>query len=98
MNYDKMLKDITDATALRGVIDNVAQDLSGIESQIEGNKREIAKRQSLEAANETLEERRKEVAKLLKQHQDEMVKRMAELAKAGVTLPIDAKPIAVVHR
>lgn len=98
MNYDKMLKDITDATALRGVIDNVAQDLSGIESQIEGNKREIAKRQSLEEANESLELRRKEVAKVLKQHQDEMEKRMAELAKAGVTLPIDVKPNAVVHR
>jgi len=97
MDYNKMLKDITDATALRGVIDSVAETLNGIEGQIGVNKREIAKRVSLEESNEDLERRRVEVAKTLAQHQAEMDKRLAALDKAGVTLPIDAKPHKIVH-
>ena len=39
MNYDSMLKEINDATALRELMDNTAQTLAGIEAQIEGKKR-----------------------------------------------------------
>lgn len=97
MNYDKMLKAINDATALRGVIDGVAETLSGIEAQIEGNKKEIAKRVSLEDANKDLETKRVEVAKTLAQHEAELTKRIAELGKDGVTLPIASKPKPFVH-
>jgi len=97
MNYDVMLKAINDATALRGVIDGVAETLNGIEAQIEGNKREIAKRVSLEESNKDLGLRQDEVAKTLKQHEAELEKRIAELKKNGVTLPIASKPKPFVH-
>jgi len=97
MNYDKMLKDINDATALRGVIESVAQNLRGIDSQIEGNKKEIDKRKSLEESNKDLELKRVEVAKTLAQHEAEMQKRLDSLEKAGVTLPFEAKPKPFVH-
>jgi len=97
MNYDKMLKDINDATALRGVIESVAQNLRGIDSQIEGNKREIDKRKSLEEATENLKQKRIEVANTLAQHEAEMQKRLDSLEKAGVTLPFEAKPTPFVH-
>ena len=54
MDYNKMLKDITDATALRGVIDSVAQDLANFDSKIESQKAEIAKRKDLEESVKNL--------------------------------------------
>lgn len=98
MNYDKMLKDITDATALRGVIDSVALELRSVEGTIANQKAEIERRKGLEESVKNLESKRIGIAKTLEQHQAEMDKRMAELAKAGVTLPIDVKPNTFVHR
>jgi len=98
MNYDKMLKDITDATALRGVIDSVTQELKSVESTIVNQESEIERRKGLEESVKNLRLKQAEVAKTLGQHQAEMDKRIAELAKAGVTLPIDAKPNTFVHR
>jgi len=97
MNYDKMLKDITDATALRGVIDSVAQELASLESKILSQKAEIAKRKDLEESVKNLELKRVEVTRTLEQHRAEMEKRLAALGKAGITLPIDAKPHKIVH-
>ena len=96
-NYEKMLKAINEATALRGVIDSVRETLNGISSQIEGNKREIAKRVSLEDANKDLELKQAEVAKNLEQHEAEMAKRLAELEKNGVKLPIANTPKPFVY-
>ena len=92
MNYDKMLKDITDATALRGVIDSVAQELASVESKIVSQEAEIEKRKGLEESVKNLGIKRAEVAKTLERHQAEMEKRIAALDKEGITLPIDAKP------
>ena len=92
MNYDKMLKDITDATALRGVIDSVAQELASLDSKIVSQEGEIEKRKGLEESVKDLGLKRVEVAKTLEQHRAEMDKRLAALDKEGVTLPIDAKP------
>ena len=92
MDYNKMLKDITDATALRGVIDSVAQELASLDSKIVSQETEIEKRKGLEESVKNLGIKRAEVAKTLERHQAEMEKRIAALDKEGITLPIDAKP------
>lgn len=99
MNYDKMLKDINDATALRGVIDSVEAELRSVESAIGRHKVEIEARKGLEESLEGLEAKRVGIAKTLGEHQAEFDKRMATLKKAGITLPLDVKPAGtIIHR
>ena len=99
MNYDKMLKDINDATALRGVIDSVEAELRSVESAIGRNKKEIEARKGLEESLKSLEAKKVEITKTLGEHQAELDKRVAALEKIGVTLPIEQKPAGtIIHR
>lgn len=97
MNYDSMLKEINDATALRELMDNVAKDLADIDAQIDQNQKEIEKRKSLEKVTEGLVTKRAETLKTLQEHEAELSKRLTKLGKEGITLPIDASPKPFVH-
>ena len=98
MNYDSILKEINEAVALRQLLDDVARDYEGIVNRIARIKQDIEARKNLEANLVEQESKRDEVFKALKQHEEEMDKRLAKLKKEGITLPIKAEsPTPFVH-
>lgn len=94
MKYDEMLKEISEVTALRELMDTTQANLSVAEGQVANTQQEIEKRKALESQLESIIARRTALTKELDSHKAELSKRLGKLEKEGITLPFKetAKP------
>ena len=88
MNYDSLLKDIGDATALRQLIDAKRKEHGAVDSQITANEKEMARLVGLKRNTDLLIANRGSLLKGIAELNAELNKRMEKLNKEGVELPI----------
>lgn len=88
MNYDALLKAITEATSLRQLIDAKMSEHGKVEAQISSNEKEMERLEGLAKGTEYLKSTRGSLLKDMAELSSELYKRMEKLSKDGVELPL----------
>jgi len=88
MDLKELGSAMSEAMALRGVIDSLDEKIDIIEAQLTANRQEIARLENLQKSTDKLEGNREKLAKERSDHNADLVKRLAKLDEVGVKLPI----------
>ena len=82
---------MSEAMALRGVIDSLDEKIINSTAQIEANNKEISRLEQIQTVTAKMESDKKGLEKERGEKNSELVKRLAILDKVGVNLPLQER-------
>ena len=91
MDLKELGSAMSEALALRGMIDSLDEKIAIATAQIEANNGEISRLEALQKVTAKMEEDERVLVKNRAEKNTELVKRLAKLDEVGVKLPIQEK-------
>ena len=85
---------MSEALALRGMIDSLDEKIGIVDLQITADKKEISRLEALQKTTEKAEENKQKLVGERASKNTELMKRLAKLDEVGVKLPIQEKFVA----
>ena len=91
MDLKELGPTMSEALALRGMIDSLDEKIGIAGGQIDANRKEISRLETLQKVTERMEQDKQELVKEKGNRNADLMKRLAELDKVGVKLPIQER-------